>query len=67
MTFLEKIRKLPQAKKTQLTWAVAGLAAVLLAILWAGTSKLRQDLPKDTSLFHAVSRGLKDINASYQK
>lgn len=67
MTFLEKIRKLPQVKKTRLTWAVAGLAAALLVALWAGTSKLRQNLPKDTSLFTTVSRGLKDINASRQK
>ena len=61
MSFLEKIRAKSQAEKVRLIWIICGSIAVLLIIIWIFTSRLRQDLPKDTSLFKTIRRSIKNF------
>ena len=61
MSFLEKIRNKPHAQKVRLIWIVCIIVALVMAVVWVFTSKLGQNMPKDTSLFHAIKDGVKNL------
>lgn len=61
MSWLEKIRNKPQAEKIRLIWIACAIAAALLIIIWILTSRLKRDLPKDTSLFQTISKAVKNL------
>ena len=61
MGLLNKIRNKSHAEKVRIIWITCGCAAAVLIIIWILTSRLRQDLPKDTSLFKTISRGVKNL------
>lgn len=67
MSLLEKIRKKPQDEKVRLIWIIAGICGILLLALWGLTSKVSRKLPKDTTLFQAIERGIKDVKDNYNK
>ncbi len=41
--------------------------AIVLAIVWVLTSRIGQNLPKDTSIFKTFGQGVKDIRDQYNK
>jgi predicted permease len=67
MNFIEKIRNKPHAEKIRIIWIVVIIAVVLLIILWALTSRIAKNNPKDTTLFQTIGRGIKDIKENYRK
>ncbi|MBI3232192.1 MAG: hypothetical protein HYZ51_03890 [Candidatus Doudnabacteria bacterium] len=61
MSLLEKIRNKPYEEKIRLIWAICAVTALILAIVWILTSRIKQDLPKDTSLFQTIGSGVKNL------
>ncbi len=61
MEWLEKIRNKSHNEKVRLIWIICAGLVVILVVLWILTSRLKQDLPKDTSLFRTIDRGIKNL------
>jgi len=61
MSWIENIRNKSHAQKVRLIWIICGIVVVIMVVVWVFTSKMRQDLPKDTSLFQTISRGIKNL------
>lgn len=67
MSFLENLRNQPHAKKIRTIWICCGIAAVILVILWAVTWHYRKEVPRDTTLFDTLGRGVNDMKNNYNK
>lgn len=67
MAILHKIRSQPHHKKIRLIWICCGIALVLLIALWAGTWRFRKAVPRDTTLFETIDRGVDDFKSNYNK
>ena len=67
MTFIDNIRNKPRAEKIKIIWAAAALTALLLIAVWIISYKYRKNLPKDTSLFRTIDKGIKDVKENYKK
>lgn len=67
MSWIEKVRNKPQEEKIHLIWITVVLAAVILLALWIVLAHFSKDLPKDTSLFKTVGKGIKDVRNNYKK
>lgn len=67
MRILEKIRNKSHTEKVRIIWIVAVVIALLLIILWLLTSLSAKNIPKDTTLFQTIGRGIKDIKENYKK
>lgn len=67
MSWIEKIRQKPREDKIRIIWAGAILAAILLIAVWAASSRINKNTARDTTLFQAVGRGVKDIKDNFKK
>lgn len=67
MSWITNIRQQPHAKKIRLIWIWCGIAAIILIALWAATWHFRKDVPKDTTLFDTINRGITDYKNNYNK
>ncbi len=67
MSWLENIRNKPHHEKIRLIWIFAIITGVLLILLWIATTRINKNLPKDTSLFNTISRGVSDLRNNYKK
>lgn len=67
MSWLENIRNKPQHVKLRIIWIVIAATTVLLIILWWLTSKITSDMPKDTTLFQTIGRGIRDVRDNFRK
>lgn len=67
MQTLDKIRQQPPQKKIRMIWICCGIAVILLIVLWAVTWRFRKNVPRDTSLFETLGRGVHDLKNNYNK
>ncbi len=67
MNWIEKIRQKPQEQKIRLIWITIIVAAVVLLALWIILSRYSRSLPKDTTLFDTLGKGVKDLQDNYKK
>lgn len=67
MNWIDKIRQKPQEQKVRLIWITVIVAAVVLLILWIILDRYSRSLPKDTTLFDTIGKGIQDLKNSYKK
>lgn len=67
MDFLKKIQNKPQEQKLRLIWIVAISIAVLLIIVWVISYRFEKSVPKDTTLFQTLGKGIQDVRDNYKK
>lgn len=67
MAFLDTIRKQPREKKIRLIWICAAVTGIILLIAWIMTAGYNKQVPKDTTLFDTVDRGVNDLRQNYNK
>jgi hypothetical protein len=67
MPFIEKIQKLPDAKKMKIIWTIAGVVVILMIIVWVISAKYKKNIQKDTTLFKSIEQGIKDVKENYKK
>ena len=67
MNWLEKVRSQPHAKKIRLIWICVSIAAIILLAIWAATWQYRKSVPRDTTLFDTIDRGINDYKNNYNK
>ena len=65
MSIIETIRNKPTHQKMKIIWGVVIVAALLLVAAWISTSRMRKNLPKDTSIFKTISNGIRNISEQY--
>jgi flagellar basal body-associated protein FliL len=67
MPIIENLRNKPRHKKIQVIWIAVAIMVVILLILWAATWHFRKEVPRDTTLFDTIGRGVNDLKDSYNK
>ena len=67
MAWIEKIRSKSQEEKVRIIWVMVIVAAVILVLLWIITARFSRTLPKDTTLFDTLSKGIQDVKNNYRK
>jgi hypothetical protein len=67
MPFIEKIQKLPDAKKMKIIWTIAGVVVILMIIVWVISAKYKKNIQKDTTLFKSIKQGIRDVKENYKK
>lgn len=67
MSWLENVRNQPKEKKLRLIWMFAAISVIILVVLWIITAQVKKDVPRDTSLFDTIGRGVKDLRQNYNK
>ena len=67
MGIIQHVQKKSREEKIRIIWIISIVCLAALVALWVITSKLRGHLPKDTSLFQTVNRGIKDLKDNYKK
>jgi hypothetical protein len=66
-TWLDNIRQKPHEKKVRLIWICVAVAVILLFTIWAATWHYRKNVPRDTTLFDTIERGVNDYKQNYNK
>lgn len=67
MSWIEKIRKKPQAEKIRLMWAIIAAVAALLVVVWIFTSKIASNASKGRTVFEKINKEMSGIREYFKK
>lgn len=64
MNLLTKIQNKTPEEKRKIIWTTIITVTVILGLLWLLTSRVKQGLPKDTTLWDTIAKGVKNAGTN---